>query len=390
MGNASVIGFFKILPVAVLLTACGPALYLPNSINVPLLEKKGDFKLSTGIVGATRDFQWDLQGSYAVTDHLAVMANSSRLDHPMADLKTYNHYLDGGLGGYFSKAPNKYGVNVFRGELFVGYGKGRAQYVEKNGNYAFGDFDKFFLQPGIGVRTRNFDISLAARFSNVEFKDYGKFENDHLSTGGSFGFGNSESVLTVGFGHKRVKFHIQIGTGGATGNVGSYRKVTRDFGGGHFNYGISYSPWREPLVPSPQVVFTMGPEETGDSLSDPNKELIIKKVNPKIRIPLLTITTGSKDIAVCLSTVEPMDSVRLGILFKGGYLAQNLNLDNDPACFELSVIPDEENLFYILAVSERNNIPKTLEITVREREKVKKFFLSVKTGRVEIVKFKTS
>jgi hypothetical protein len=62
----------------VYLTSCAPA-YVPNALNTPLFNNKGEIHIAanTGISG------FDPQLAYAVTDNIGVMVNGSfRIIHP--------------------------------------------------------------------------------------------------------------------------------------------------------------------------------------------------------------------------------------------------------------------------------------------------------------------
>ena len=54
-----------------LLTSCSPKFYTPNTQNVPLLSEKDETNLTlSGNVN-----QIEFQGSYAITNNMAIMAN---------------------------------------------------------------------------------------------------------------------------------------------------------------------------------------------------------------------------------------------------------------------------------------------------------------------------
>ena len=55
--------------------SCTHYYYGPNSANVPLLEKKGDARIAAGIAGADETTGFEMQTSYAFSNHFGGMIN---------------------------------------------------------------------------------------------------------------------------------------------------------------------------------------------------------------------------------------------------------------------------------------------------------------------------
>ena len=124
--NTAIITILATL-VILLSGACGTTLYIPNTVNTPLLEKKNDFKVVNGFVSNAPEIDYDLQGSYAVSDHLAVMANFNFMNSSIEERENHHNLVEGGVGAYASFWPNRRGVHVGRLELFGGIGQGWAR-----------------------------------------------------------------------------------------------------------------------------------------------------------------------------------------------------------------------------------------------------------------------
>jgi len=165
-----------ILLVLVISSSCAP-MYIPNSRNTPLFRGQGEFQgtavITTGI---------DLQGAYALTDHLGIMGSYSILSEnandPQNTSETFKrklNYFEGGLG-YFNATRSR------RIELYAGYGQGEST---TTGQYYFffqdfgqqelivtGKYKRYFIQPAIGTNNKGFNIAIAPRISFVDFYEF--------------------------------------------------------------------------------------------------------------------------------------------------------------------------------------------------------------------------
>lgn len=163
-----------ILLVALISSSCAP-MYIPNTRNAPLFRGQGQFQgsaiLTTGV---------EVQGAYALTDHLGIIGSYSLLSENRNDpqntattFKRKNNYYEAGLGWYNSTRSR-------RVELYAGYGQGEST---TTGQYIFlglgqqevivtGNFKKYFIQPSIGTNNRGFNLSFTPRISFVDFYEF--------------------------------------------------------------------------------------------------------------------------------------------------------------------------------------------------------------------------
>ncbi|MBI2720741.1 MAG: hypothetical protein HYX39_01065 [Bacteroidetes bacterium] len=139
--------FYLVIPiVGIIATSCTTTLYTSNTVNAPLLTKKGQVKIN-----AT---QSDMQLAVAASDHVGIMANgyfqSYRGDN------NYQH-----RGGLFELGAGYYTTHKERlvFEAYGGAGAGRVYKQEMlkstdNNSQYLGSFTangaKLFVQPGIG------------------------------------------------------------------------------------------------------------------------------------------------------------------------------------------------------------------------------------------------
>jgi hypothetical protein len=161
--------FFRFLFLSVLLGSCAQA-YLPNVRNTPQFREAGEFQL-----GAYVGTGVDAQVAYAITDHLGMMANGSFATKKETDFTRQQQFGEIGIG-YFNANRN------MRIELFGGYGLGKSTHSSQY--YFFfpqfgqqqlvttGEYQRVFIQPGIGTNNRRFNMSVSMRFSSVDFKRF--------------------------------------------------------------------------------------------------------------------------------------------------------------------------------------------------------------------------
>lgn len=215
---------------AILLTgsSCNRYYYKPNGVNTPLFTDAGQAHLNVAgsIGGNSGDYDYegtryvfDLQASVSPVKHLGVIANYSTYgytpDNPAAangNVDGKAHLLEFGVGGYYAKG------NTFKmvADCYVGYGAGQIR----------SDVDmrikRFFIQPGIGVRSPAFDAAfnlrlVNARYSNFNAKgmsdDYLMQQNLVNSSGrriDNTSYAFAEPSFTVRTGYKFIKVQLQM------------------------------------------------------------------------------------------------------------------------------------------------------------------------------------
>ncbi len=191
----SMIWRIVVTSVLFLLGGCAP-MYFPNKINTPLLGNQGEVQV--GVFGATSGL--DIQASFAATDQLGIMVNTSFLNEKADDAGNARKQNFGELGlGYLHRLGDK-----GRLEVFGGYGRASVQSAYNNGyfvDYADVDMNRIFIQPDVGFSGRVVEGALAMRFVIVNARQ------------GNFSFTRSflEPALTFKVGFPYVKFVTQAG-----------------------------------------------------------------------------------------------------------------------------------------------------------------------------------
>jgi len=186
--------------IVVFFTSCSPE-YIPNMVNSPMFSNANEFQanISTG----TSIF--DAQVAYAVTDNIGIMVNGTYGDETSDSTDDFHKhaFIEGGVGYY-----NKIGAKG-RYEIYGGYGIGRVEGLFENN--LFDDdltdarYNRFFIQPGIGISTGIYDGSFSPRFAMVQMNPRGM----NFETGNYKMF--FEPVITSKIGFKYVKFVFQVG-----------------------------------------------------------------------------------------------------------------------------------------------------------------------------------
>ena len=216
---------FPIL-IIVACSSCSRYYYKPNAVNTPLFTDGGQAHLNAAASfgGVSDEYDGnttfvDLQGSVSPVNHLGIIANYSTYsyrpesaDPANGNVRAKAHLLEGGIGGYYAKGK-KFKMVV---DGYVGYGGGNIQSdVDMKVN-------RFFVQPGIGVRSPWFDASFNLRISNVKYSDFNAKGRDldylHQQNlissegrridAGTYTF--AEPSFTIRTGYKFAKVQLQM------------------------------------------------------------------------------------------------------------------------------------------------------------------------------------
>ena len=148
-----------ILGLAIVFTSCSPE-YVPNMVNSPMFTNGGEFQATI----ATGNNSIDAQVAMAVTDHIGVMINGSYGNETDDSTDNFHKhsFIEAGVG-YYEKIGEK-----VRFEIFGGYGVGEVDgYFENNlfdDEITLAKYNRYFIQPGIGISTGIFDGSFSPRF----------------------------------------------------------------------------------------------------------------------------------------------------------------------------------------------------------------------------------
>jgi len=167
-------------------SSCHRYYYKPNAVNAPLFTEggQGHINLAGSIGGSSKDYDgnayfFDAQGSVSPVNHLGIIANYStysyRADNPdvtNGNVNAHAHLLEAGVGGYYAKG-RKFKMVA---DGYIGYGGGL---INSDVNMRV---HRFFVQPGIGVRSPAFDAAFNLRISNVKYSGFDAkgHDNDYL------------------------------------------------------------------------------------------------------------------------------------------------------------------------------------------------------------------
>lgn len=195
--------------VAALWAGCAPV-YVPNTINNPLLDEAGDVQVG----GYLSTNGYDAQGAVAVSDQVGVMANVSYADwegerYNNAPPIDFHRHLFGEVGvGYFTDFGRG------RYDLYAGYGRGWAEVYDTNlfaasdGERVRGRYSRLFVQPSIGIAYEPVDAIFSMRIVRVQFSSF-EGESGLLRPDRSVAF--IEPAATIRVGPPQFKFVTQAG-----------------------------------------------------------------------------------------------------------------------------------------------------------------------------------
>jgi hypothetical protein len=234
--------FARLLLMAPLaLGACSPKYYAPNTHNVPLLSRDGDYAVS----GAIGDSRGELQGAFAVAEDITLMLNAAAFD------RRDDEQGDGGQGGlvefgvgYQRPLDEHFQVGIFGlvggGDVenhfpsTVAANPGTSGVLEAN-------LTRFGVQPVIGWRSTYFEAAaslrvLGLRYSGVSGSLVFAGEDQVQLLNSQKDHTLLEPALTVRGGFPTVKLQLQLGW--------SVNKSHANFrqDEGHLTAAVIYSP----------------------------------------------------------------------------------------------------------------------------------------------------
>lgn len=219
--------------VMITLSACSKRIYVPNMVNAPVLKEKYEFK---GSITPT-----NLQGAFAITDNIGIMASGQYLygfnaadpansndrsdNGNLFDNTTRGGMIEGGAGYFKPFGPSK--KMVF--DVYAGYGGGSFKTlapdyktgagVDLNDYTIRNHFSKVFIQPSIGYVHRVVETVFTSRFTIANFYNSSMgtkaFENNPDEKNkflrvADKPVGFYEPAFTVRVGYKYVKFQAQL------------------------------------------------------------------------------------------------------------------------------------------------------------------------------------
>lgn len=220
-------------------SSCNTTLYVPNTVNAPLLKEKGEVKASIG--------GNNFQAAYGLTNNVGIIGNVfwDKYEEEITENNTTFNTINKGnlyeLGiGYFTGISENV---VF--ETYAGGGIGRIDFDnERNGKNFEVNATKFFIQPAVGYVGKFFDVAFTPRLSAVKYSDLrtSGYTPEELNTeylnksdveDKTWVF--AEPALTVRVGYKFVKLQFQ------TGFVSKLTKGDLKYESKFTNLGVSFN-----------------------------------------------------------------------------------------------------------------------------------------------------
>jgi hypothetical protein len=178
-----------------ILNSCAPA-YIPNVVNAPMLQKKGDIQLNlnTGISG------FDPQTSYAISNNIGIMLNGSFSKWNSNSTENFRRHNFVEIGGGYFKGFGD--IGIFETYTGAGFGNISANYENElwSDNIKLNNM-RLFVQSGIGISTNIIDACFSPRFTYVKLYQNSNSEYSFFI----------EPVISIKLGYKYIKAVLQAG-----------------------------------------------------------------------------------------------------------------------------------------------------------------------------------
>jgi hypothetical protein len=210
--------------VLLAMPGCTRYYYMPGSHNVPLMKEAHDVHFSAGAGTGEETQTTELQASYAVTDHVALMGSFMSAEGEEGQNVGFGKYGDFGVG-FFSRLRED---AVF--EMYAGAGNSSqhhsnrvnvfnpvTQREEQREMTADLKFYKTFVQANFGVSYSSFDFGISGRVAQLNFYSVqydrtlgpGDLNLDRLAVSPHALL--FEPAVTLRAGWKYVKLQAQLG-----------------------------------------------------------------------------------------------------------------------------------------------------------------------------------
>jgi hypothetical protein len=202
--------------LATVFASCTYSNYIPMTVTEPMLKEAGE-KQATVFLGSNHV---EVQGAYAIAKHVGIMG-----DIWAGYDKRYSVEL---LPGYFYSSPNGFCAGFYAGagianttgevSFHTGLGMGEDEHYINDTRYT-----SLMWQPGVGYRTKNFEIGFASRVSYMAFTRYSTWyeateNSDSKLILRSYSYHNDnfttwvfQPAINVSYGLEHVKAFFSIG-----------------------------------------------------------------------------------------------------------------------------------------------------------------------------------
>jgi hypothetical protein len=203
--------------VCIVLQGCAAYSYFPNTVQTPMLEKKGELQITPQLNG-------EISADYAISKNFFITADgSSKTGGGFNGYKVYNYNLYEAGAGYY--CARKGGLR-FGG--FGNFGIGSSKILPMDSNGWYNVSSKYTRISGTiyyGVVSKVIDVSIANRFSYVMFyrnnfswginpydqTQYYTVQDDYILDNRLRNALFMEPALNVSLGYKNVKIYGELG-----------------------------------------------------------------------------------------------------------------------------------------------------------------------------------
>lgn len=202
--------YLSLLFVAVVvLNACSPVFYQPNTANIPMLTELDEHRFAATYTSGAGD-GLEMQYAGTIGPNMALMLNGMYLSN--GDTSNFNGYgslIEAGLG-FYSPMGKRFNFN-----LFAGFGAGNAKIQKETNNQASFGYYRYFFQPSIGFRSKYFEIGFAPRVCGIDFDDVNNSLFDEVHRSSLTEFSRKlpiviEPSMVIRSGYKNVMFQLSF------------------------------------------------------------------------------------------------------------------------------------------------------------------------------------
>lgn len=206
-----------LLIASVLFTSCSHVYYVQHTHNVPLFNESKEARISGNWNEGYESSSVEIQGAYAVTDHIGIALNAMTSWGGSVEGHNYGRgkYIDAAVG-YYQPVLKKIVLETYAG-VGNGYQKhAYSDYYDYQNGWARLSYNKIYLQPSVGISLAHcFDAAVSARlalvnFYNVSYYTEDQFHRDDLNYLENNAHIMFEPAFTLRGGWKYFKIQTQL------------------------------------------------------------------------------------------------------------------------------------------------------------------------------------
>jgi hypothetical protein len=159
---------FLSLASVICFCSCTHVYYAPSSANTPLFREKNEGMVNAAFIGSDETSGVQVQSAYAVGKNVGVQLNFMTMGESNNTSYNNQNVKEKGRGTYIEAAAGYFTPFTNRKFVFETYGGIGGGVI--NNHYASSEsskvgLTKLFLQPAIGLRLPNYQMSIATKFS---------------------------------------------------------------------------------------------------------------------------------------------------------------------------------------------------------------------------------